>query len=165
MNRLALLFIPALLFGQIDQLTGSYRLDPSISEDPFAAVQNGTASMNFLTRPIARKLLAKHNYAAKELLIASDKDRLKIESSVTPNFPIPYNGQTVNWTLNDGETVTVSRKWAGSYLEELIKSKDGDRTNRYEWDAKREVLIWKVRLSSPRLPKAIEYQIAYRRIE
>lgn len=164
MTRFEFLFLPMLAAQSgPDPLAGNFDLDPTRSEDPVAAIKRGTESMNFVARPIARSMLARRNVVPTQLAIAFEGGQVRIESGRSPKIPIPLDGPPIAWTHPDGEPMKVSCKRQGPILEQTFEAKDGKRLNRYQWDAASQRLLWRVQLTSPRLPQPIEYLLVFKR--
>lgn len=144
-------------------LRGEYTLDSAASDDVKPVIDRVVASMNFITRPIARSRLAKGTKAAP--ILALDYDEREIVVTFEPKNPVrmPTSGASVPWTREDGETFQVTAQWKGAELSQTFKASDGDRTNVFRLDPSGEKLLMQVTLSSPRLPSPVQYTLVYRR--
>ncbi len=150
--------------SSIDHLTGRYRFLPAKSDKVEAAIERGIASMSFIARPAARGLLRKRNGVPAEIGISRQGDQLRMERPGRPTITGGWDGRPIPYTPPDGEKTQVSYKLAGGALEETFVAKDGVRTNTFEWSAKDALLYLRVRLTAERLPKPIEYRLAYERL-
>lgn len=167
-TRLALSFA-VVVWGQtgpsIDHLTGRYRALPAKSDSVEAAIERGIASMSFVARPVARGMLRKRNGVPAEIGISRQGDQLRMERPGRPTITGSWDGRPIAYTPPDGEKTQVSYKLVGGgALEESFVAKDGSRTNTFEWSAKDALLYLRVRLTGERLPKPIEYRLAYERL-
>jgi hypothetical protein len=76
---------------------------------------------------------------------------------------VPASGAAVKWTREDGETFDVSGKVAGSTLTQTFVAEDGKRVNVYTLSPDGKTLTMNVTVTSPRLPKPLNYKLVYRR--
>jgi hypothetical protein len=144
-------------------LRGEYRLDPAASDDVKPVIDKVVASMNFITRPIARSRLAKGTKAAPTVEIAYDEREIVVTFEPKNPVRMPSSGATVSWTREDGETFQVNAQWKGAELSQTFKASDGDRNNVFRLDPSGDKLLMLVTLSSPQLPAPVQYTLVYRR--
>ena len=155
--------VPATSRAQAPSLDGSYAFVAEGSDDINRAIEQGVASMNFVTRPIARGRLRKVNFPYRTLRIAHTATEVTtIPDSRTPVVS-PLNGATVKWRREDGEVFDVSTSWEGASLRQSFKADDGQRVNVYSLSPDGRTLTMHVTVTSPRLPKPITYALRYAR--
>lgn len=150
----------------LQPLIGQYALLSQTSDDIGAAIDRATATMNFVTRPAARRLLRKRNTAFASFAISWSGGRVRVERTGTPPASGVLNGTPAPWGNQDGEEMQVSyRLIAGAEprMEETFRSKDGGKTNSFVWRPKDAVLEVNVRVVSDRLPQPVEYCLRYGR--
>jgi len=154
---------PAPTRAQAPALDGSYAFTAEGSDDINRAIDQGVASMNFVTRPIARSRLRKVNVPYRTLRISQTPAQVTtIPDSRTPVVS-PSDGTTVKWRREDGEVFDVSTSWEGASLRQSFKADDGQRVNVYSLSPDGRTLTMHVTVTSPRLPKPITYALKYAR--
>jgi hypothetical protein len=146
-----------------EPLAGQYRLDPKASDDISNAIESQTASMNFITRPIARSRLKKTNPAYSTVAIAFPGNNISITLDQRKAIVFPANGNAVKWTREDGETFDVNGKVVNGTLTQAFVAEDGRRANTYVLSPDGKMMTLNVRVDSPRLPKPVTYKLVYRR--
>jgi hypothetical protein len=133
------------------------------------AIENGTASMNFIKRPIARSRLKKTNPPVRLVTIARTGDEARDEIVITfdARKPArsPATGTPVKWTREDGEVFDLSTRLVGDTLTQTFKAEDGSRTNSFALSPDGRELTFVVRLESPQLNAPIEYTLTLTRRE
>ena len=139
---------------------GSWTLDSA--PDLPKVIEQATASMNFITRPIARSRLNKTNEVYPSLRIEREADTISIQYGQRQPLRLPADGSPVSWTREDGETFLVSARFQQDSLVQTYKAKDGERTNVFQVDPASRILTLKVTVTSPRLPRPVIYAITYR---
>lgn len=148
--------------AQASALEGSYALVPSGSDDIREAIEETVRPMSFITRPIARGRLRKTNLPYSTLRLDFAGDRVTVRTDTGAPLTTPLNGSTIRWTREDGEEFRVTTGWQGSSLRQTFAAPDGQRTNLYTPGAG-GTLSLRVTVTSPRLPRALDYVQRYRR--
>lgn len=166
MRRLALvapllalgLALPAFAAG----VAGSFSYDAAASDNVESAITKAIAPMNFVVRAVAKGRLEKVNQPYHHVTIATGP---KISITTDGRAPITgASGATFKWTRpEDGEKLDVTLRASGNRVEEVFNSPDGKRVNVFEPSADGKKLTMTVTVTSPRLPKALVYRIAYKR--
>jgi len=133
---------------------GSWTLDAA--PDLPKVIEAATASMNFITRPIARSRLNKTNEVYQTVRIEREAGTISIQYGQRQPQRMPADGSTVAWTREDGE------KAERDDLVQTYKAEDGERTNVFHVDPDSRILTLKVTVTSPRLPRPVSYAITYR---
>jgi hypothetical protein len=153
-----LLALPAV--AQTSGLSGTWTL--AEAPDLPKVIEAATASMNFITRPIARSRLAKTNTAYRTLRIDLDASEVTIQPDQRIAQRMPADGQPVVWTREDGETFLLTVRRDKDDLVQTFKASDGQRTNVYHLDPASRTLTLAVTVTSPRLPQPLTYTLVYR---
>jgi len=157
------LIVPAALAAD-EALAGHYRLDAKASDNVTAAIESQTASMNFITRPVARGRLKKTNPAYDSVAIAFTAANISIALDQRKPIVFPANGTAVKWTREDGEKFDVSGKVTNGVLTQTFVAEDGRRTNLYSLSSDGKTMTMNVKVESPRLPKPVTYKLVYHRV-
>lgn len=156
-------FLALLLFpvpSDLDVYVGEYALVKGESADIGKVVDETASRLNFLVRPIARSRLRKTQVAFPSLRIVRSGDEFRIFHEQGTDVAHRTLEDPVKTTAPDGSKIVV-RLLPGPPLSQSYESSDGLRVNRYVLDGMK--LLMEVRITSPRLPKPIEYTLVYRR--
>ncbi len=165
---------PAHLRGQAQEpaaaaqspgLNGTFELEPGAEAKVVAAITSGTASMNFIKRPIARSRLKKTNLPPYGTVrIAHTPTEVSIDMDGRAPILTPADGKTIKWKRpEDGEILDVNTVWEGSALKETFVAGDGSRENLFTPSADGQTMTMQVTIRSPQLKQPIVYRIDYRR--
>jgi hypothetical protein len=154
------LFLWAPVPPELDVYLGEYALIASESSDMKKVVDETAAALNFVVRPIARSRLRKTQVAFPTLRIARDSDGFRIRHEQGTDVAHRTLDDPVRTTAPDGSQIVV-RLLPGPPMSQSYESGDGLRVNRYVMNGTK--LTLEVRVTSPRLPKPIEYRLVYRR--
>ena len=139
---------------------GEYTLVRAESADMRKVVEDTAAGLNFLIRPIARSRLRKTQIAFPSLSITRRGEGLRIAHVQGTDIMHQTVDEVVRTQAPDGSKIAV-RLMPGPPLSQSYESGEGMRVNRYVLDGSK--LTVEVRVTSPRLPKPIEYKLVYRR--
>lgn len=151
-------------FAADEPFAGTYRLDPKASDNIEKAIESQTASMNFITRPIARGRLKKTNPAYSTIAIGFPANEISVTLDQRKPIAFPASGSSVKWTREDGETFDLSGRVANGVLTQAFVAEDGRRTNTYTLSPDGKTLTLNVKVESPRLPKPVTYKLVYHRV-
>jgi hypothetical protein len=157
------LSLPALSADQLD-LQGVYALDRTASDSIDQAIENGTAAMNFVIRPLARSRIAKTNPLYQRVQISREHLSVRVQFDADAPIQIPLDGRAVRWVRQDNGTYDVTAAWTADRLVMYFKAGDGQRTNTFDLDPDATRMKLAVDLASTHLPGAIHYVLAYRRL-
>jgi hypothetical protein len=149
--------------AQQPDLQGTYAIDAAASDDIKAAIDRGTAEMNFLIRDIARSRTAQTNPRYEYIAISHGSNTVSIQFDTREPLVIPLDGRSVPWTREDGGKYNVTAQWKATQLVMDFKSDDGERVNTFILGADGKSLKLHVRLTSQHLPAPITYMLAYKR--
>jgi hypothetical protein len=125
-------------------------------------IEAATATMNFITRPIARSRLNQTNTVYRTIRIESEDGGVAIQYDQRRPQHMPADGRTVQWTREDGQKFLISTRMDGEDLVQTYQAEDGARTNVFHVDPASRVLTLKVTVTSPRLPGPLSYDLTYR---
>jgi hypothetical protein len=142
-------------------LMGTWRL--ASAPDLPGIIEQATAPMNFITRPIARARLKKTNAAYRQVVIARTPAEVTIQYDDRAAQHMPANGQPVPWVREDGEKFLISARLDREDLIQTYQAEDGERVNVFHVDPATGALSLGVTVKSPRLPKPVTYTLPYRR--
>lgn len=157
------LLAPAMARAQTPRLEGTYTYVASASDDIGKAIEQGTAKMNFITRPIARGRLRKTNPVYRTVMIAHTPTEVRVTTDGRAPIVSPADGAPIRWKREDGEELDVSTEWEDGALEQTFEAPDGKRVNVYRLSPDGRTLTMTVTVTSPRLPAPITYDLAYAR--
>jgi hypothetical protein len=149
--------------AQQEDLQGIFDIDISSSDDIGAVITRGTAQMNFMTRPLARRLIAQANPAYRQIAISLDSATVVIRLDEGRPITTPLNGNPVRWIREDGQVDRVTANWAYPTFIMRFEAEDGQRTHRYVLDPGGQTFKLYVELTSSHLPGPIDYMLAYKR--
>jgi hypothetical protein len=146
----------------LDTYVGEYSLISSESDDMEKVVEDTAAGLNVFVRPIARGRLRKTQIAFPLIRISRNGDGFRIAHNGGTDVSHRTVEDPVHAKSPDGAKIVV-RLIPGPPLSQTYESGDGMRTNRYLLSEEKSKLTMEVRVTSPRLPKPIEYKLVYRR--
>ncbi|MGA2079344.1 MAG: hypothetical protein ABSH53_01830 [Holophaga sp.] len=127
-----------------------------------AVIDQATAPMNFLTRPIARSRLRNTNVVFRRIQVARTGAEVTITFDDRQPMSMPLDGTPVAWTREDGEKMTVAARLDGDDLEQTFTAHDGQRVNHFHVDPDTRTLRFQVTVRSGRLPGPVAYTVDYR---
>ncbi|MCE1227893.1 MAG: hypothetical protein LWX11_00130 [Firmicutes bacterium] len=159
-RSLAMATCAVALLGQTPQdapWQGQWKL--ASTPDLPAAIEQCTASMSFVTRPIARSRLKKLNPPYSHLRLTRGGTEIQVQFEERAPIRMPADGRAVSWTREDGERFMVSVKTTGDGLIQHYQGEDGARENRFRLEG--GVLVMEVTVTSGKLPKPLTYVLKY----
>ena len=127
-----------------------------------AVIDQATAPMNFLTRPIARSRLRSVNVVFRRIQVVRASGEVSITFDDRQPIHMPLDGTPVPWTREDGEKMTVAARMDGDDLEQTFFAHDGERVNHFHVDPASRTLRFQVTVRSGRLPGPVAYTVDYR---
>jgi hypothetical protein len=110
------------------RLTGTYRLDPSRSDDPGQAADRATQSLAYGDRARLRDQLAARLEAPDQIAIELRGRDVTLASSRAPQITFSADGTERVETNNSGRTIRARATLSG---EQLIVSSTGDRASEF----------------------------------
>jgi hypothetical protein len=149
--------------AQEPTLAGRFTVDVAASDDIGAAINRAISGMNFVTRPIARSRLRSTNPIGEAASIQLRPDEVTITFQGGAPMVSPLDGRFVPWRREDGEHFELSTRWDGPLLVQRIRAPEGVRTTRYMLSDRGNTVTMRISVESPRLPRALEYDVIYRR--
>lgn len=147
----------------VDRFAGRYALLRDQKEDIQRAIERATASMNFFTRPVARRLLRQKTVLYPSFSMERSHESLRTSLAGEPPLLLPLSGAAVSWKAPDGETVRV-HLLLGQALRQIFEAKQGRRENRFTLSSDGRLLTMDVTITSNELPQPVEYRLIYRRV-
>lgn len=150
-------------------IEGTYVLnDPAAETTVKKAIDAAVKGMGWFAGRIAKARLEKTNLPPYQRIIIRVGAQVSDVSITTDNRePIvtPADGAPIDWPREDKEKLKVSTTLTLNVgpLKQTFKSEDGERVNTYTVSADGKSLTMQVVVSSPRLPRAVTYTLAYRR--
>ena len=124
-------------------------------------IEKATASMNFVTRPIARARLKKTNAAYRQVVLSRAGGEYTIQYDDRAAQHMPVSGQAVPWVREDGEKFLISARVDHEDLIQTYTAEDGERVNVFHVDGAGTLALG-VTVKSPRLPNPVTYTMPYR---
>jgi hypothetical protein len=155
--------LAALAADQPD-LQGVYAVDRAASDSIDQAIENGTAAMNFVIRPLARSRIAKTNPLYQRVRISREYLSVRVQFDADEPIEVPVDGRSVRWVRQDNGTYDVTAAWTAERLVMYFKAGDEKRTDTFDLDPDATRMTLAVDLASAHLPAAIHYVLAYRRL-
>jgi hypothetical protein len=146
--------------------TGSfaYSLVPDSSDDIHDAINRTVGPMNFIIRPIARGRLDRTNPTTQRVHLDFWRDSVGVSFDDGNAVVTPYNGATTPWQNSlTHETYEAHMMIEGDTICQYIAAPDGVRENAYLFADSAKRLYLHVTVTSHRLPKPLEYTLAFRR--
>ncbi len=146
-------------------LQGTFVLEPGANEKVVAAITSGTASMNFIKRPIARSRLKKTNLPPYGTVrISHTPTEVSVDMDGRAPILTPADGKTIKWKRpEDGEMLDVNTVWENGALKETFVAGDGSRENLFAISPDGQIMTMQVTIRSPQLKQPIVYKLDYRR--
>ena len=109
-------------------LTGTYRLDPSQSDDPQQAADRAIATASYGTRDAVRDRLAARLQSPDEIAIDVRGNQVTLASSRAPQISFSADGTERVETTNSGRTIRARATLSG---DQLLVSTTGDLDNEF----------------------------------
>jgi hypothetical protein len=157
------LVLPFLLAAPLLAQTGPFGTwTLATAPDLTQVIEGATASMNFVTRPIARGRLKKTNEAYKRIQIAKAGAEITIQYEGRLAQHMAADGQASKWKREDGEEFMISARLDKDDLIQTYKAEDGERSNVFHFDPKTGTLSLSVTVKSGKLPKPLTYTLTYK---
>jgi hypothetical protein len=156
--------LPAGVHAQSD-MRGTYTLNRAASDDVNRLIDAATASMNPLTRSIARSRLHKTTPLVDTLTISFDGTTISVQPDRRAPITSPASGAVAQWTREDGQRFSLTTHWEGPVLVQTFRAADRTRENRFSLSPDGRTLTVNARLSSPRLPHPIDYKLVFKRTQ
>lgn len=124
------------------------------------AIEDVIASMNILSRTVAREKLKSANVIPAAISIASDGTNLTI-SLDSRVYTAPLDGSKVKVTGITGDKLDLSYSVTASKIEQRFTAEGKGRTNAFTKSG--ETLVVNVRVHSTQLPKDLKYKLTYKK--
>jgi hypothetical protein len=168
----ALLVIAALSSGRAStaprtasaNLTGTYVLDQSKSDDPSHAVGDATGSMGRFKRNAIRKRMGDALKPADTLRVAAAGDTISLATSGRMHFATVPGAAPKARTGEKGVTVQLASAWAGDTLVLTLTSDKFQREARYSLDNGGSGMRVAITMGGGQLASPIHYVLEYKRV-
>jgi hypothetical protein len=151
----------------LEQFRGSFRYVGGTrgQERAWAAVEDSTAELNDLVKPMARKLLHSAVTAPAVFEVDITKSSIALGASDKKLLTAPADGSPRRWMGPDGGIYKVTHKFADGRLRAHIVGLTNSSTTSkvYTLSADGERLTIRVTIKHKMLPKVLRYQHTYRR--
>jgi hypothetical protein len=145
------------------KLDGVYSLNAAASDDIKAAIDKGTADMNFLIRGIARDRIAETNPAYKQVEISRDESTVSVQFDKGNPIKVPLDGSVGHWTSEDGTKDDVTAKLSDAKLVLLFKGGGGQRVDTFDLAPDGKTLQLHIKITASRMPAPVAYKLVYQR--
>ncbi len=125
-------------------------------------IDKATQDLPFFERSYARHRLADVNPLYKSLRVAPTGEGMEL--GFDDRAPLRLKeGQDVAWTREDGETFSVGLRSEGRRFQQTYRGREGQRVNTFYVSPGGRTLILTTQIRSPKLGKALRYQLVYER--
>jgi hypothetical protein len=124
------------------------------------AIRTTVRPMNAVARPIARRKLAQKNVLPLRLRMDRRGELFVIHYSSAEEFKLPVSGSTVKY----GDR-TMHLQLTPDGLRHTGESSDGRRQNFFRVGSDPNVMSMAVTMSSPRLPRPLQYTLEFTRVK
>jgi hypothetical protein len=128
-----------------------------------AAIERTVSNVNFLIRGIARGRLTDRNQPYGHITIRFVPGFIEIQAEGRPLFRSPDTGAQGNWHGPDNADYRIVQRVEGDSIVQEVGNSDGTRRNVFRVSPDGHTLTMSVRVTSSRLPQALEYSLTYRR--
>jgi hypothetical protein len=122
------------------------------------AIQKTVRSMNVVARPIARRKLAQKNVLPLRLRMDRQGEFFMIHYSAAEEFRLPLSGAAVKY----GDR-TMRLQLTADGLRHTGETAEGRRQNLFRGSG--DVMTMSVTMSSPRLPRPLQYTLEFTRVK
>jgi hypothetical protein len=143
--------------------TRMYDVLADSSDDINAAIERSVEHMNFIARPIARHRLRVANPLPRQLRIMMAADTITIQVGAEPPAALPRDGTAVPWRSLGGDKCQASLTVAGDTLVKHVVAHGGQSEARFVLSDSGRRVREHVRISSPHLPKPVDYSVLFSR--
>jgi hypothetical protein len=127
------------------------------------AIERTVADVNFLIRGIARGRLTDRNQPYARITFRFPPGFIEVLAEGRPLFRSPDNGAAATWRGPDGAEYRITQRVDGDTIVQEVGNADGTRRNVFRISPDGHVLTMSARVSSSRLPSALQYALTYRR--
>lgn len=128
-----------------------------------AAIERATDGLVFFIRPIANSRLRDANPVSAALTIRFPPGQIEALAFANRVWRSPESGAAVRSAGVQGDPVNLTSRWENGHLVQVISNGEGARRNDYVLSADGRTLVWRVTISSERLPRPVRYELTYRR--
>jgi hypothetical protein len=145
-------------------LSGTYVIDRSASDDPRRALEASLSSMGRFKRRAVDKKLADAMKPADTVAVAMHGDTVVLTTSGRLHVSVVPGGDAKSRSGNKGGSAELSAAWQGETLVVTTTSEKFRRETRYSLDGDRSRLRIAVTMRAEKLSQPIVYTLVYRRV-
>jgi hypothetical protein len=145
-------------------LSGTYVLDRSASDDPKHALEAATSSMRRFKRNAVNKRIEEEMKPADTVTIAEHGDSVVLATSGRLHLTVVPGGEAKSRTGAKGGTAELTSAWDGDALVVKTTSERFQRDTRYSLDNGGSRIRIAITMRAGELPQAISYTLVYRRV-
>jgi hypothetical protein len=156
------LLVPSAAFADVTPFVGTYALDEAASDDMAEAFEPAIREMSMVVRPLARRRVRDIRPDASTRFEHS-AEGLIVQSGERTPVTLPPNGDPVERTTGEGDTVRLSVRVEGDVLRLRMEGERGRSTSEYRLSPDGETLTVVTTLDFDRLPRPVRYRLVYRR--
>ena len=124
------------------------------------AIEATIKPMNPVARPIARRRLAQKNVLPLRLRMDRQGDLFLIHYTSAEEFKLPLSGAAVKY----GDR-TMRLQWVPDGLRHTGETPEGRRQNIFRVGSDPGVMTMAVTMTSPRLPRPLQYTLEFTRVK
>jgi hypothetical protein len=144
-------------------LSGTYLLDHSKSDDPRHAIEDATSSMGRFKRNAVRSRLGDALKPADTLRIATHGDTVSLANSGRMRLATVPGGAPKSRTGEKGGTMSLASAWSGDTLVVKTTSEKFQREARYSLESDSSAMRVAITMSLGASDSPVHYVLVYRR--
>jgi hypothetical protein len=145
-------------------LSGTYVIDRSASDDPKRALEAATSSMRRFKRNAINKRIEDEVKPADTLAITEHGDSIVLNTSGRLHLTVVPGGDAKSRTGAKGGTAEMTSAWQGEALVVKTATEKFQRETRYTLDGDKSRMRVVVTMRAEQLSQPISYTLVYRRI-
>jgi hypothetical protein len=149
--------------AQASDLQGTFSLLPRKSDNVGQAVESTVSNMNFIIRPIARKMITEAAVPNQNISITSSGNKLSILADGCQLPTSTMDGTRTKYLNPDGVMIDMRMRLEGNRLEQIFATKNGSMTNLCELSQDGQELAVNVVIRSAYFEKPLTYKLVYQK--
>lgn len=159
----ALWAIPTTAAADSPSLSGTYELNEDASDEMVKAFKPAIDEMSRLRRGFARRAVRDADNPSEQITIDVDDDEVVIDSSNEPTRTIPFGGERIDHTNDEGDEVQLRARMKGDELVVYTDREDGEIESTYRLESNGDRLAIVSDIDIEDLPKEVTYRLYYER--